>query len=93
MGRQKHKPVRTCIVCREAQDKRTLVRVVRSPEGNIFVDPTGKANGRGAYLCHKAQCWEKGLHKRLLANALKATPSDEEIAVLEKYRETEFSKV
>ena len=93
MGRQKHKPIRTCIVCREAQDKRTLIRVVRSPEGNIFVDLTGKANGRGAYLCRKAQCWEKGLHKRLLANALKATPSDEEIAVLEKYRVTEFSKV
>ncbi|MBN1221045.1 MAG: YlxR family protein [Anaerolineae bacterium] len=93
MTRLKHKPQRSCIVCRKVKDKRELIRVVRTPEGKIVVDPTGKANGRGAYVCRQASCGEKSLHKQLLARALKTNISDEELVALQSYFEAEFSKV
>jgi predicted RNA-binding protein YlxR (DUF448 family) len=93
MARQKHKPQRTCIACRGVKDKRDLIRIVRSPEKQVVVDPTGKANGRGAYLCRQASCWEKGLEKNMLARALKVNLSKEDTAALQHYLETELSKV
>jgi hypothetical protein len=93
MLRPKHKPQRTCIVCRETKDKRDLIRVVRTPAGNLSVDPTGKANGRGAYLCRQASCWEKGLSKQRLAQALKMTLSAEEVAELQAQLQAELLKV
>ena len=65
----RHVPQRTCVGCREVHSKRLLVRVVRSPEG-IFIDPTGKMAGRGAYLHDRQECWEKGL-LGAIAKALK----------------------
>ena len=91
MARHKHKPQRTCIVCRETKDKRELIRVVRTPAGEIIIDPTGKANGRGAYLCRQASCWE-GLRKERLAQALKATLSAEELADLQADLRTQLAK-
>lgn len=67
----KHQPTRTCIACREAKEKRALIRVVRSPDGEVALDPKGKANGRGAYLCRKADCWDKAIKRKSLQNALK----------------------
>jgi predicted RNA-binding protein YlxR (DUF448 family) len=67
--RGKHVPQRTCVGCREVLPKRSLIRVVRTPQG-VLVDPTGKTNGRGAYLHNQRSCWEKGL-KGALAHALK----------------------
>lgn len=93
MARQKHKPQRTCVACREVKDKRDLIRVIRTPEGKVVVDPTGKANGRGAYLCRQASCWEKSLEKNLLGRALKVTLSTEDFAAFQNYLETELSKV
>jgi predicted RNA-binding protein YlxR (DUF448 family) len=74
--RRKHIPQRTCIGCRTIQAKRSLIRVVRQPNG-IQVDLTGKRSGRGAYLHNLRACWERGL-KGGLAQALKAelTPDD-----------------
>ena len=92
MARKKHKPQRTCIACRDTQEKRNLIRVVRTPEGQVVIDPTGKANGRGAYLCQKPACWEKGLQKKLLANALKTNLSTTDIEMLRAYLQTELSK-
>jgi hypothetical protein len=92
MIRPKHKPQRTCIVCRETKDKRELIRVVRTPEGNFMIDPTGKANGRGAYLCRQASCWEKGLPKQRLAQALKVALSADQIIILQEQLQTELSK-
>jgi predicted RNA-binding protein YlxR (DUF448 family) len=60
-----------CIACRDRASKRALTRIVRSPEGDINVDPTGKRNGRGAYLCSDRRCWERALATDLLARALK----------------------
>lgn len=48
--KQKKIPLRTCIITREKLEKRQLLRIVRTPEGNVIIDPTGKANGRGAYI-------------------------------------------
>jgi predicted RNA-binding protein YlxR (DUF448 family) len=93
MLRPKHKPQRTCIVCREIKDKRDLFRIVRTPEGRLIIDPTGKANGRGAYLCRQASCWEKGDQKQRLAQALRITLSAEELAELQNQLQAELSKV
>ena len=49
-------PTRTCVHCRSAKDKRELLRVVRTPGGEVVYDATGKANGRGAYVCHDEGC-------------------------------------
>lgn len=91
--RQKHRPQRTCIACRETKDKRDLIRVVRTPTGTLIIDPTGKANGRGAYLCRQASCWEKGLQKQRLAQALKVNLPVEELSELETRFQAELSKV
>ena len=72
-GRRRHVPQRTCIICRSTVDKRTLTRLVRTPEEGVQVDPTGKQNGRGAYLCDQRACWERALETDVLAKALRTT--------------------
>lgn len=52
----KHIPQRTCIGCRKVESKRELLRIVRTPEGNVVADPTGKRNGRGTYVHKTRQC-------------------------------------
>ena len=73
MPKKRKIPQRTCIVCRSQQEKRALLRVVRTPTGEIQYDPTGKMAGRGAYLCHHPDCIQKAFRGDLLANALKTT--------------------
>jgi hypothetical protein len=80
--RRKHVPLRSCIACRRKLPKRELIRVVRTPEGTIEIDPKGKRSGRGAYLCHQPQCWEQALQPRRLAQALHCQVSPEEVAAL-----------
>jgi len=70
-GRRKHIPQRTCVVCRRTLPKRELNRIVRSPDGEVAYDPTGKAPGRGAYLCNDPTCWEKAITGNSLERALK----------------------
>ena len=67
-------PQRTCVGCRLVLPKRTLVRIVRQPEG-VRLDPGGKAAGRGAYIHNKRSCWEHAL-KGALAHALKTELTD-----------------
>ncbi len=86
--RQKHVPRRTCIACRQSRGKRELVRVVRTPEAGIQIDPSGKMAGRGAYLCRARTCWSQALRGRSLDAALKTTVSAEERAALEAYAAT-----
>jgi predicted RNA-binding protein YlxR (DUF448 family) len=57
--RTKHVPQRSCIVCRRKVDKRQLTRIVRTVDEGVLVDPTGKRNGRGAYVCEQPVCWQK----------------------------------
>lgn len=63
-------PMRMCVSCREMQPKKELVRVVRTPEGAVVLDTTGRANGRGAYLCKNSTCLEKAIKSRALERAL-----------------------
>lgn len=60
-----------------------MIRIVRTPEGSIEVDPTGKTPGRGAYLCRKAACWQKALVKGSVGRVLKTTVSADEAARLQ----------
>ena len=69
--RPRHVPQRTCVACRQAKAKRQLVRVVRSVDGSVQIDPTGKKSGRGAYLCGEPDCWTGGLKRGILPRALK----------------------
>ncbi len=66
MAKERKIPMRMCLCCREMKPKRELVRVVLNKEGQISVDLTGKAAGRGAYLCREAQCVAKLLKTRAL---------------------------
>src|SRR5881275_2044616 len=86
--RQKHVPLRTCIACRETKPKRELLRVVRTPEGHIMLDPTGKKSGRGAYLCAKLSCWETAIKKKRLEQEFEQPLSEEDRAGLEAYMAT-----
>lgn len=81
--RGKHIPQRTCVGCREVHAKRSLTRLVRTPDG-VKIDPVGKLPGRGAYLHDARACWQQGL-KGKLAHALKTEISAENIAVLEEF--------
>ena len=70
MDKQKEK-IRMCIVCRGQSDKKTLLRIVKNKNGEIFVDESGKANGRGAYVCKERECYEKLCKQKALNRAFK----------------------
>jgi predicted RNA-binding protein YlxR (DUF448 family) len=88
MPRQKHVPQRTCIACRKTQGKREFVRIVRTPEGEVRIDPTGKLAGRGAYLHKSRDCWDQALSGQRLNAALKTTVTPENLATLKAYATT-----
>ncbi len=70
-------PLRKCIGCQEMKDKRQMIRIVKNKEGEIFVDSTGKKNGRGAYICPNSDCLEKAIKNRGLEKSFKENiPSD-----------------
>ena len=70
-------PTRTCVACRTERQKREFVRVVRAPDGTVSIDTTGRANGRGAYLCADGSCWSVALKKKAIERALSASlPAD-----------------
>ena len=77
-------PMRQCVGCREHRPKRELVRVVRSPEGNVSLDFSGKANGRGAYLCDNIECFLKAKKSHAIERSLEITFSEELYEALEK---------
>lgn len=66
---QKKIPMRKCLGCQEMKPKRELIRVVRSPEGQITLDFKGKAPGRGAYVCPEMQCLKKAVKAKALERA------------------------
>ena len=84
-GRPRHVPLRTCVGCRTTAAKRGFVRVVRRPDGRVVVDPTGKANGRGAYVCASPSCWEVALKRGRLAQSLRVTIADDDRRALAEY--------
>ena len=60
-------PIRTCIGCNEGKPKKELIRVVKTAEGEVFIDATGKKNGRGAYVCPNISCLEKAIKTKRLS--------------------------
>ena len=79
-------PRRTCVVCRSSAAKRTLHRIVRSPDGTVVYDPTGKAAGRGAYLCGQPACLDMAVRRRSIQRALKVTDAVAASAAVEALR-------
>ena len=87
--RPKHIPTRMCITCRSTGAKRGLVRVVRTDEGRVAIDLTGKRNGRGAYLCHTLTCWTTALERTSIQSALRlSTLIEEDRATLTSFART-----
>lgn len=70
-------PLRTCMGCNEKKPKKELIRIVKNKENEISVDRTGKAEGRGAYICDNIQCLEKVIKSRRLEKALETQISEE----------------
>ncbi|MGL6105920.1 RNase P modulator RnpM [Romboutsia sp.] len=76
MVKEKKIPQRKCIACQERDSKKGLMRIVKSKEGKIFLDPTGKANGRGAYICKDSECLKKAIKTKALNRAFKIEVPD-----------------
>ena len=84
---QKKIPQRQCMGCRERRAKRELIRVVRSPEGNLSLDFGGKMNGRGAYICPDPEGLKKAIRAKSLDRSLEVTIPQEVIDRLQKEME------
>lgn len=84
-SRPRRVPVRTCVGCRAAEGKRGMVRIVRTPEGRVMVDPTGRAHGRGAYIHPSRVCWEKALRGGRIGGVLRITPEPGDIEALRAF--------
>lgn len=76
-------PQRQCVGCRTMRDKKELIRVVKTPDGEIILDTTGKKSGRGAYVCPDAQCLKKARKARALERTFSLTIPDEVYDALE----------
>ena len=81
-------PMRMCIGCGEMKPKKELVRVVKTPDGEILLDLTGKASGRGAYICNNAECLKKARKSKRIDRTFEMTIPDE----VYKQMEEEISK-
>ena len=76
-------PMRMCVGCREMKPKRELIRVVRSPEGEVSMDPVGKKPGRGAYVCLNPECLKRAIKQRQLERQLEVQLTAEVSAALQ----------
>ena len=70
-------PMRMCVGCREMKEKKSMIRVVRSPEGELSLDPTGKKPGRGAYVCREGECLARAIKQHQLERQLQAEMTEE----------------
>lgn len=88
MAKPRHVPERRCVACGQRAPKRDLTRIVRTPQGTVLADSTGKSSGRGAYLCSSIDCWDRGVRKGNLERNLQVTipPRDREV-LLDYFRE------
>ncbi len=84
MRRPPHVPQRTCVACRQARTKSELLRIVRTPTGEIAVDPSGKSAGRGAYICRNEKCAEQAVKQKKLTRALGVPVGDDVLDSIRK---------
>lgn len=80
----KKKKPRTCVGCGEEAPKKLLLRVVRNADGTVSYDPTGKAQGRGAYVCSDPECIKKAAKKKAFLKALRVASEGDIYEILEK---------
>ena len=78
-------PQRTCVACRQTKDEKDLIRVVRTPGGEIEIDETGKKDGRGAYICPTLECMNKVMKGNQLEHTLKSSITGENREKLVRY--------
>ena len=84
MARTRKIPQRMCVGCGEMKNKKELLRIVRTPEGGIEIDNTGKKSGRGVYICPEADCLQQALKGKRLQKALQQDIPDEVIGILKE---------
>lgn len=77
MIKKKKVPLRKCLGCNEMKPKKELIRIVRSPEGAVNVDKTGKSPGRGCYICPDSKCLEAAIKAKRIQNALEVSVEQE----------------
>ena len=82
--KQKKVPVRMCVACRTGRPKRELIRIVKNKENVVLVDQTGKAQGRGAYICPTLECLERAWKIKALSRALECEITEEMISELKR---------
>ena len=87
MATVKKVPLRKCTGCGEMKNKKEMLRVLKTMEGDIVLDGTGKKNGRGAYLCHSRECFEKAVKTKGLERSLKCSIPQEVVEHLKKEME------
>ena len=80
----KKTPMRMCTGCREMKPKQQLIRIVKTPDGEIKLDNTGRLNGRGAYICKSADCLKKAQKAGALSRAFETDVADEVYAAIER---------
>ena len=86
--KSKKVPLRKCIACGVHKDKRELIRIVKTKEGEFSVDFTGKKNGRGAYICSSQECMEKAMKKNALSRAFEMNvPANVQQALLKEFED------
>ncbi len=84
MGGNKKIPVRRCVGCQEMKNKKEMIRVIRTKEGEFLLDATGKKNGRGAYICPSKECFQKAVKNKGLERSFKQSIPAEVYEALEK---------
>ncbi|SFC92799.1 RNase P modulator RnpM [Butyrivibrio sp. YAB3001] len=74
---QKKIPMRKCVGCGEMKEKKEMIRILKTPEDEIILDTTGRANGRGAYICNSSACLTKAIKNKGLERSLKSQIPEE----------------
>lgn len=77
VAKKKHIPARTCVSCAKKTEKRDLLRIVATPINGVVVDSSGRANGRGAYVCRDGSCGLMGVQRGRVEHALRMKMTDE----------------
>ncbi|OGD15049.1 DNA-binding protein [Candidatus Atribacteria bacterium RBG_19FT_COMBO_35_14] len=83
-------PIRTCIGCKCKKPKKEMIRIIRTPDGKIEIDKTGKKSGRGAYLCGKVKCLDAAFRENSLNKSLK---QDIPLVMLDELRKTFLNNI
>ncbi len=82
--KMKKTPSRICVGCGEAKEKRSMVRIVKSADGTVSLDGTGRKNGRGAYICKSSSCLEHAIKNKGLERSLKTSIPQEVVCLLKE---------